>query len=109
MHSTMDIKDFIREVYNASNIMTRPCYLSARGEVKITDAVQMCQSYDHQQYSRKGKNCYVIALKICQIFLLLFLLLGLYLNQGNGNNAPKNVCACRCICKTLAACIYDAV
>lgn len=57
MHSTMDIKDFIREVYNASNIMTRPCYLSARGEVKITDAVQMCHSHmTTSSTQEKGKT-----------------------------------------------------
>lgn len=97
MHPTMDIKDFIREVYNASNIMTRSCYLNARGEVRNTDAVQMCHSHMiTTSIQEKGKtnflhslniNCYVITLKICHISLLL--LLGLYLNQGNGDNAAK--------------------
>lgn len=86
MHPTMDIKDFIREVYNASNIMTRSCYLSARGEVRNIDAVQMCHSYMiTSSIQEKGEtnflhslniNRHVIALKICQISL--FLLLGLY-------------------------------
>lgn len=44
MYPTMDIKDFIKEVCNASNIMTRSGYLSARGGVRNTDAVQMCHS-----------------------------------------------------------------
>lgn len=102
MHPTMDIKGFIREVYNARNIMTRSCYLSERGEVRTTDAVQMCPSH-RVTIQEKGKNnflhslninCYVIALKICQVFL--FLLLGLYLNQGSGDDAPK-----KCVCMQI--------
>lgn len=37
----MDIKDIIRKVYNASNIMTRSRYLSATGEVRNIDAGQI--------------------------------------------------------------------
>lgn len=48
----------------------------------------------------------MIAQKICLIFL--FVLLGLYLNQGSGDNAPKKF-VCMQICRTLVACIYDAV
>lgn len=98
----MDIKAFMKEVYYASNIMTRSCYLSARGEVRNTDAVQICPSH-MITIQEKGKknflhslniNCYVIALKICQIFP--FLLLGLYLNQGSVDNAPR-----KCVCMQM--------
>lgn len=34
MFPKMDIKDKIKKVYKVSNIMTRSCYLSARGEVR---------------------------------------------------------------------------
>lgn len=96
MYPTVDIKHFIREIYNASTIMTRSCYLSARGEVRNTDAVQICPSHMITgTIQEKGRtnflhslniNCYVISLNVCQIFLLL----GLFLSQGSGDNAPKN-------------------
>lgn len=65
MHPTMDIKDFIREVYNASSIMTRSCYLSARDEVRNTDAVQMCARHMITgSIQEKGKTNFLHSLNI---------------------------------------------
>lgn len=41
MYSQMDMKDIIKKVYDASDIMTRPCYLSARGKVRNIDVEQI--------------------------------------------------------------------
>lgn len=41
MYPNIDIKDIIRKVYYASNIMTRSCYLSTTTEVRNIDAGQI--------------------------------------------------------------------
>jgi len=45
MYLKMNVKDIVRKVDNASNVMTRSCYLSARGEVRNIVAGQICHSH----------------------------------------------------------------